>query len=199
MSSPRVAPVQPPYTDDLQKSFDVVMPEGVPPLNIFRTVGRNPRVLSRMVRGGLLDRGSITISDRELVILRACAACNAEYEWGVHAAIYGKKTGFSEQQIAATWSNAVEPDLWSEAQQVLLAMVDALHSDACLPDALWTELTAHYDEEQLVELVMLAGLYHAVSFVVNAFRVENETFALSALAGVPAALSRSNQVNGDRN
>ena len=51
MSSPRIAPVQPPYAEDLQSSFDVLMPPGVPPLNIFRTVGRNPRVLSRMMRG----------------------------------------------------------------------------------------------------------------------------------------------------
>ena len=38
-------------------------------------------------------------------------------------------------------------------------------------------MSAHYDDAQLIELVMLAGLYHAVSFVVNAFRIENEDFA----------------------
>jgi hypothetical protein len=32
-------------------------------------------------------------------------------------------------------------------------------------------------EEQLVELVMLAGLYHAVSFMVNATGVQHEAFA----------------------
>lgn len=177
MSSPRIAPVQPPYSDELQKSFDVVMPEGVPPLNIFRTVGRNPRVLSRMVRGGLLDRGSISLSDRELVILRACGVCKAEYEWGVHAAIFGEKAGFSEEQLENTRADSSNPALWSEQQNALLAMVDALHAESEIPDALWGALSLHYDEEQLVELVMLAGLYHAVSFVVNAFRVEPETFA----------------------
>ena len=88
MSNQRIEPVDSPYPDSLQSSFDVVMPRGMPPLNIFRTIGRNPRVLSRMVRGGLLDKGSITIAQRELVILRACAVCGAEYEWGVHVAAY---------------------------------------------------------------------------------------------------------------
>lgn len=177
MSSPRIAPLEPPYGDSVQQSFDVVMPAGTPPLNIFRTVGRNPRVLSRMVRGGLLDKGSISIADRELVILRACARCRAEYEWGVHAAIYAERAGLSAEQLADTWSDLVDASLWSDAQRALLAMVDSLHRCADLDDATWAALTANYDDEQMVELVMLAGLYHAVSFVVNAFRIEAEAFA----------------------
>lgn len=177
MSSQRIAPVDPPYTDELQSSFDIVMPPGAPPLNIFRTVGRNPRILSRMVHGGLLDRGSVTLADRELVILRACAVCRASYEWGVHAAVFAEKAGFSDIQVADTWLGEGGGDLWSETQQLLLEMVDVLHTDADVPDMLWKRLSSHYSEEQLVELVMLAGLYHAVSFVVNAFRVEQEEFS----------------------
>jgi len=44
-------------------------------------------------------------------------------------------------------------------------------------DALWAELRAVFKDEQLIELTMLAGLYHAVSFVINATRVELETGA----------------------
>jgi alkylhydroperoxidase family enzyme len=158
------------------------MPPGVPPLNIFRTVGRNPRVLSRMVRGGLLDKGSISMADRELVILRACAVCMADYEWGVHAAIFSDKAGFDMARLADTRACEPNESLWSESQQAVFAMVDSLHDTADIDDALWQRLTDHYTEEQLVELVMLAGLYHAVSFVVNAFKVEAEEFA-SALPG----------------
>lgn len=49
MALSHITPVEPPYCNELQNAFDVVMPPGVPPLNIFRTVARNPRVLSRMV------------------------------------------------------------------------------------------------------------------------------------------------------
>lgn len=177
MSSPRIAPLEPPYAEEVQRSFEVVMPAGTEPLNVFRTVARNPRVLSRMVRGGLLDRGSISIAERELVILRACARCGASYEWGVHAAIYAGKAGLSEAQLEDSW--AAEPDaaLWSPGQQALIAMVDSLHETSDLDEAQWADLARHFDEEQLVELVMLAGLYHAVSFVVNAFRIPAEPFA----------------------
>ena len=58
MSQPRIAPVEPPFTSEMQADFDTVM-RGAPPLLLFRTVAQNPRVLQRMMAGGLLDRGSI--------------------------------------------------------------------------------------------------------------------------------------------
>ena len=174
MSQPRVEPVQAPYSDELQDSFDVVMPAGVPPLNIFRTVAKNPRVLSRMVHGGLLDKGSISVADRELVILRTAAVCRAEYEWGVHVAFFAAQAGFSEEQVRDTCATTPDPDLWAPAQLYLFTLVDELHATSTLTDDTWAQLRSQFSEEQLVELVMLAGLYHAVSFTVNAFRVEGE-------------------------
>lgn len=177
MSTARIQPVTPPYSQPLQEAFDVVMPPGMPALNIFRTVGRNPRVLSRMVKGGLLDKGSITLAQRELVILRSCAACHAEYEWGVHVAAFAAKAGFSPAQLSDTCSSRPDAALWSAQQRSIIAMVDELHADAQISDATWSGLAAEFSDDQLVELVMLAGLYHAVSFVVNGLRIENETFA----------------------
>ncbi len=179
--SSRINPVNAPYSQEVQASFKVVMPEGMPPLNIFRTMANNPRVLSRMVQGGLLDRGSVTVAERELVILRSCALCGAEYEWGVHVAGFSAQAGFNEAQIAATCvidaTLTADDSIWSSNQRLLLAMVDELHTSQTLSDTLWGQLEQQYSSEQLVELVMLAGLYHAVSFVVNAFQVECETFA----------------------
>jgi hypothetical protein len=42
---------------------------------------------------------------------------------------------------------------------------------------LWQKASERYSSEQLIELIMLAGLYHAVSFMVNACGVQNESFA----------------------
>ncbi len=176
-TQPRIAPVEPPYAAEVLQSFAVVMPDGMEPLNIFRTMAHNPRVLSRMVRGGLLDRGSISMAQRELVILRACALCHAEYEWGVHVSIFGAKAGFTEAQIADTVRPAPDATLWAEEQLAILALVDELHSGASVSDATWARVRTHFGEDQVIELVMLAGLYHAVSFVVNAFRVAGEPWA----------------------
>ena len=101
MGSPRIQPLEPPYSAEVQADFDRIM-RGAPPLNLFRTVGRNPRVLSRLIAGGLLDRGSISLRLRELVILRATALCGAEYEWGVHVAAYGAKAAWTPEQLRST-------------------------------------------------------------------------------------------------
>lgn len=177
MPNQRIKSVQSPYSEQLQESFNVVMPPGMPPLNIFRVMGNNERVLSRMVKGGLLDKGSISIAQRELVILRACAICNAEYEWGVHVAAFGAKAGFSEAQIADTCSRVVSLEIWSDEQRSLIRLVDELNSSANISDDAWEELSEYFSHQQLIELVMLAGLYHAVSFIVNGLRIEHEKFA----------------------
>lgn len=177
MPNERIDLVSEPYSKSLQESFNAVMPAGMPPLNIFRTIGNNERVLSRMVKGGLLDKGSISIAQRELVILRACALCNAEYEWGVHVAAYAVKAGFSKRQIADTCSEHPSAAVWTTEQIALIALVDELHQNANVSDELWAQLGEYFSNEQLIEILMLAGFYHAVSFVVNGLRVENEAFA----------------------
>lgn len=175
--SPRIEPITPPYPPALQKAFDSIMPNGMAPLNIFRTVAHNPRVLERMVAGGLLDKGSLSIADRELIILRTCAMLGAEYEWGVHVAGFARKAAFSTAQINDTCQTSFDPSLWSASQQLLLRLADELRLTTQISEELWQALVQHYCAEQLVELVMLTGLYHAVSFVVNAFGVATETFA----------------------
>ena len=173
----RIEPLQAPFDSQVMHDFNVVMPEGMPPLGIFRTVAKNPRVLSRMVNGGLLDKGSISLAERELVILKVCGLCKAEYEWGVHVTAFAKKAGFNQDQIEDTLNAQANTALWSKNENLIIHMVTQLHYHQQIDDSLWSQLIKVYQEEQLIELVMLSGLYHAVSFVVNGFNIENESFA----------------------
>jgi alkylhydroperoxidase family enzyme len=176
MPDPRIAPIDPPYPADVQANFDVIM-RGAPPLLLFRTVARNPRVLQRMMAGGLLDRGSISLRSRELMILRTCARCGAEYEWGVHVASFGDKAQWTPQQLQSTVHGSATDDCWTVEDRLVIELADQLHASSRVTDSTWAELAAHFAAEQLVELVMLAGLYHAVSFMVNACGVQREAFA----------------------
>jgi alkylhydroperoxidase family enzyme len=149
---------------------------GREPLKLFRTVARNPRVLSRMIAGGLLDKGSISLRLRELMILRTTALCGAEYEWGVHVAGFGHKAGWTAEEVERTVAG--DASAWpAEAEQLAVKLADALHAHQEVDDALWQQLRSCYAEDQLIELVMLAGFYHAVSYLVNTFRIEHETGA----------------------
>lgn len=173
---PRISPIDPPYSADVQAAFDVVM-RGAPPLALFRCVARNPRVLQRMMAGGLLDRGSIPIRLRELMILRTTARCGAEYEWGVHVATFAHKAPWTPAELQASVHGDANAACWSREDALTICLADALHECHDIDDALWAELRAVFAEAQLIELIMLAGLYHAVSYLLNGLRVPLETFA----------------------
>src|SRR5215470_20101774 len=97
----RIAPREPPFPPAVQARLDAVM-QGAPPLVLFTTLARNPRVFERFMAGGLLDKGSITLREREIVIDRTTARCGSEYEWGVHVVFFAEAAGLSPAAIAAS-------------------------------------------------------------------------------------------------
>ena len=176
MSTPRIPPLEPPYPPEIQAEFDKLM-RGAPPLALFRTVARNPRVLQRMMAGNLLDRGSIPLRARELMILRTCGRCGAAYEWGVHVATFAAKAGIDDRQQRSTVHGSPDDDCWGGDDAIVLRLADRLHETNDVDDALWADAAVRFSAAQLVELVALAGLYHAVSYLANTMRVAPEPLA----------------------
>ena len=66
---------------------------------------------------------------------------------------------------------------WSPAERALIAAVDALHARAALSDAEFEELSAHYDEAQSLEIMLLCGFYRTVSYLANGLRLPLEETA----------------------
>jgi 4-carboxymuconolactone decarboxylase len=72
------------------------------------------------------------------------------------------------------------PEVEHTLERMMPPGVDQVHDTAGVSDELWSRLRSSYSEPQLVELVelvTLAGQYHAISFVANAFGVEPEEAA----------------------
>ena len=176
MTASRIQPTEPPYPSAVAGALARIMPEGVPPLTLFRTVAVNERVFLRLMAGGLLDRGSLTLRDRELVIDRTCFRCGSEYEWGVHVAFFGARVGLTEDETRDLCAENPDATVFSPRERLLLRLCDELHATANVGDALWAELAAEWSPEQLVELVVLSGYYHAIAFATNAFRLPLEPF-----------------------
>src|SRR6266853_6390440 len=136
MSAPRIAPLESPYPEPVQAALDRIMPEGVPPLALFRTLARNERVFLRLMAGGLLDRGSISLREREIVIDRTCARCGSEYEWGVHVAFFAERVKLTPAEISATRAADPETTPFAPRERLLLRLVDELHDTAQVSDGL---------------------------------------------------------------
>jgi alkylhydroperoxidase family enzyme len=184
----RIDPLEPPYTEQVAGDLAGMMPPDVEPLLLFRTLAHNPRILSKIRASNLLDRGSVDRRDREVVILRSCARCDSEYEWGIHVAVFARRFGLSEEEIAGTRLAGWNDPLWSDRDRDLIRLVDELHDDATVSNALWERLAATRDPDQLVELIVLTGFYHTISFVTNGLQVALEPSAERFPAGSsPAA------------
>lgn len=174
---PRIAPLQPPFPEEIQQAFDRIMPKGVPPLALFTTVARDRRLFERFRGGSLLDRGHLTLRQREIVIDRVTALCGSEYEWGVHVAFFGKAAGLTEAQTRSLVRGGAEDPVWSDGERALIRACDQLHAGCDLDDAAWAALRAHFSEEAVLEVLMLAGLYRMVSYLTNALRLPPEPYA----------------------
>jgi alkylhydroperoxidase family enzyme len=170
----RIKPLDPPYEPDVDSYLNKLMPPGIEPLKLFRTLAVHFDLASRMrpLGAGLLAHNLIEPRERELVILRTTALNGAEYEWGVHATLFDE---LSEDEVRGTVPG--QSHTWPERDTLLLRLCDELDATARVSDPLWDELTRHWSQPQLIELVLLAGWYRAISYVINAARIEPEPWA----------------------
>ena len=172
----RIAPLEPPYATEIQAQFDLIM-RGAPPLLLFRVMAGHGRAWDKFRAGSLLDRGPLTLRQREIVIDRTCALTRCEYEWGVHVASFAASAQLTPDQIRATVLGDADAPCWSSGETALLAAVDALHHRATLSDAEYAELTAHFDTDQILEIILLCGFYRTVSYLANSLALPLESAA----------------------
>jgi alkylhydroperoxidase family enzyme len=170
------------HAPEIKERFDRIM-RGAPPLLLFRTIAVSPRAWEKFTAGGLLDRGPLSLREREIVIDRTCARTGCEYEWGVHIAAFAAAARLTGEQVRATVLGEATDPCWSLAEQALLAAVDALHLRATLSEVEFAALAAHYDEAQILEIMLLCGFYRTVSYLANGLALPLEATA----ARFPAA------------
>lgn len=174
--SARMTPALPPFAAGIDEALARTM-KGRPPLRLFTTLARDPRLFAKFFAGGLLDRGHLALRQREIVINRTTARCRSEYEWGVHIAAFGAHVGFDDAQVRAFVHGDASAPCWDAQDALLIRLCDALHEACDVDDALWEALRQHFSDEALIELLMLAGFYRTVSYLTNALRLPLEETA----------------------
>jgi alkylhydroperoxidase family enzyme len=172
----RIAALAPPYAPEIQKQFDRIM-RGAPPLVLFRVMAGHVRAWDKFRGGSLLDPGPLPLREREIVIDRTCALNRCEYEWGVHVGTFAQAARLTPEQIRATLHEDPDAPCWSAAEQALLAAVDGLHHRASLSEEEFIALSDHYDDDQILEIILLCGFYRTVSYLANSLALPLETNA----------------------
>ena len=173
----RISPAEPPYEPAIAAELERIMPPGVPPLMLFRTMAKSPRIFAKMFAGGLLDKGPLGLRHREIVIDRTTARLGCEYEWGVHVALFADRVGFTAEQVATTVTGPGVAACWSPEEQALIALVDDLVDRRAIAPATWSGLAKHFDKTQILEAIALVGYYHTISFLCVGLELPLESYA----------------------
>lgn len=149
--------------------------------NVFTTLARHERLFRSWLGFGgfLLGAGVLPARERELLILRTGCNCGSSYEWGQHVRL-GEQLGLAREELLRV-AEGPQAQGWSAEDRVLLEAADELHADAKLSQRTWEALAERYDEQELIELVMLVGHYHMVAFALNSLEVEPD----EGLEGLP--------------
>ena len=174
---PRGAPRLEPLTDDqLDAETRALLPKIVVDgtlttgrSNVMRTLVRNPSLFPRWAAflDGLLN-GTLPARDRELLVLRTAWNCRCDYQWGQHVRV-AQRLGCTDEEILRTQRDPDAPG-WDPADARLLRAADELHTDAYVTDSTWAALADRYDEQQLIEILMVVGHYQLVAMTVNSLR-----------------------------
>jgi alkylhydroperoxidase family enzyme len=179
--TPRIVPLEPPYDPSVENQLARMMPPGVPPIALFRTFARNLPMTEAMTAWGSYELGrnlSISMRQREIVIIRTTARCGCEYEWGVHVRFFAERVGLEPRQLASLTTGSRDDACWlDDAERLLIQCVDALHDANDISNELWATLAEEFSEKNLLDLLLLTGWYHAISFVARATRVPHESGA----------------------
>lgn len=168
LPEPRVAGVEPPYDAATAAALERLGS----PIALFRVFARRPDRAQGVFGWGsyyLSRRSALTLRQREIVIDRTAARCGADYEWAIHATMFAGKAGFDAAQLDSLAHGSA-----SDA-------VDALHDTSDLGDGEWDSLVRAVGQDGAVDLLLVCGWYHAISFAVRALRLPLEPGTESAL------------------
>jgi 4-carboxymuconolactone decarboxylase len=172
LNEPRVVPLEADqWSDEAKEMMQPFVSQGRV-YNIFKTMSNHPDLAKRWMvfANHILGKSSLSVRDRELVILRIGFLCQAGYEWGQHVQI-ARAAGMSDEEIRSCKSGPDTAGI-SALDKLLLQATDELHGDAHVSDATWAGLSEHYDTQQMMDLVFTIGQYNLVSMALNSFGVQ---------------------------
>jgi 4-carboxymuconolactone decarboxylase len=182
-NEPRLTPLPSDEQDDATRLLlqQLAGPDGSSVPNLYSTLARNTPLFRRWLAfGSALLNGCLPPRSRELLILRIAWHCRSAYEFGQHVLI-SQAVGLSPEDIARLTAAGSDMADWDPRDAAVLLAADELHHTATWSQPVWSTLREHFDDAQIIELLMVAGQYHLVAFCANALAIELD----EGLPGLP--------------
>jgi alkylhydroperoxidase family enzyme len=117
--------------------------------------------------GHVMMATTLTVRQREILILRVAALRKCAYEWAQHV-LMGHDAGLTDDEIGRV---AYGPDapFWDPLDAALILAVDELVTDGAITASTWTVLAEHLDTQQLLDVIFTVGAYETLSYMFRSF------------------------------
>lgn len=122
--------------------------------------------------GALLNELALAPSLRELTILQVGRLAQ-RYEWDQHVPI-ALATGVGQEQIDALERGEVDESHFDPTERAVLRFVADLVRDGEVSDADYATLAGLLDEQQIVEVGLVAGHYLGLARIMTALRIDRD-------------------------
>jgi len=141
-------------------------------LHVYRAMANNPDLLEAFQTYGsaVWDGSGLSPHEREFVILSVAHHADSRYEWHQHVRV-ALDAGLTVDEIRAVSGGDRE-----ELAPATRALVDYVGEfvDGTVDDATHDRIAAHYDDETVVGVGLLAGTYLGLARALDALAVDTE-------------------------
>ena len=185
VGAPRIPPLPPEaWSPEMGEALKALRPrdarhpfparsEGRPKgLNVLGTLAQHPALARAFntFNGHVLFATTLSVRQRELLVLRVASVRRSAYEWAQHVVLAGD-VGIDADEVARIAEGPQAPG-WSPLERAMLSAVDELVADAMVADATWEVLARELDEQQLMDLVFTVGTYDLLAMAFRSFGIE---------------------------
>jgi len=133
---------------------------------VYATLANHPALFRAVgpLMAHLLVGNTLTAPQREIVIVRSCLHDRGAYPYRQHvgiAADAGVTTTTLDQLTLE------QPTIDDPTDSAIAAAVDELHRNDDITDDTWSLLTAHLEPRAVMDLIVTAGFYGLISYLLN--------------------------------
>jgi alkylhydroperoxidase family enzyme len=152
-----------PVEEAVRRGKEAGVDERFSSLNAFRVMLHNSRAAGAVVEllRTLMFRNTVNARSRELVILRNGWRTRSEYEFCQHVRV-SRDLKMTEEEILGIR----DPDncpAYSEIDRAVIRMADELLDKSEVSSGTWTTLQKAFSNEELVELLLVAGFWRMIA------------------------------------
>jgi AhpD family alkylhydroperoxidase len=138
---------------------------------LYRTLLNSPEIAKgwEALLTAVRNRSSLPASLKELMILRVAVLNRANYEFDAHRP-HAINAGVSEEQIQLVQQEKITSG-FTDVEILVMELTDVMTRDIQVPDALYDQVKAHFNDREILEVVTTISAYNMVSRLLNALHV----------------------------